>query len=135
MLVRILALAGVLLIGIGAALPTLELGADCGDSLFDVECFDDGVRDGFSASVFGIILILAALVGVYPAAGRRAAGLWVFSLTSVAMVVVLWLSVTARRDLGVAGDPDWGWGVLFGGAGLALLAALLATVRRRPAGL
>lgn len=138
---RILALAGVILLGIAAVVPinTLtdlacqEPGAEV---LLDPTCFEDDVQDGFLASYFGIILVSLALIGVAPAIGGRPAVLWVYSLTALGLAMVLLLFIDARTniynasfdtDLQPAADFEWGVGVLLGGVTLLLLATIVAS--------
>lgn len=128
---RIFALAGVLLLGIGAFLPVTTVSGDICEvgakAFINTECLQDGAKEGFLASNVGVLLVIVALIGLLPALQRRPAALWVLGLMTAGLVAVLWLYVDALLELGAIQDTEWGWGALVSSAVLILLGALVAT--------
>lgn len=133
-MVRILAFAGLILLGIGAFLPigTAPI-PNCtlagAKTFFDPNCKDDA-ETLLEATHLGIIVLIVAAASVVPAYTQRPMGLWTMSLTALSVVIVLLLYVNALYKNGIVLDFNWGWGALFSGPLLMLLAALLATINR-----
>lgn len=133
-MVRILAFAGLILLGFGAFLPvgTAPVPACTlpgAKTFFDVHCTDDA-ETLIEATHLGIIVLVVAAASIVPAYTQRPMGLWTMSLTALSVVIVLLLYVNALYKLNIVLDFNWGWGALFSGPLLMLLAALLATINR-----
>ena len=137
-LVRILALAGVVLIGMGAVVPaTVYSGPACtlpgggGDTFLDPDCYEDDIQAGFEATHIGIILIAVAVFGLIPAFKARAVALWSYSLSALGLIAVLYLYLDAQKTLAgdLIVDYNWAWGTMLGGGAMLVLAALAATIR------
>lgn len=137
-LARIFALAGVILLGIGAFLPVNKAvgiaDLDCAapqlhQSLVAIDCFSDDPQVGFQASTYGLILLGVAVVGLTVAFAPRVGRLWALAFTGSAVVGVLYAYFNALSDNQLVGDTDWGWGVMAGGVGLLLFSAFIGTIR------
>ena len=135
---RVLALAGVILIGLGAVIPTNKAqgldSIDCSwqvqqEAFVDPDCLQEDAENGFVISSFGIILVAVAVLGLYPALSARPSRLWALALTAALTIAVLFIYQDALSERNLAGDLDWGWGVIGGGLVLTVLAAFAGTVR------
>jgi hypothetical protein len=138
---RVLALAGLLLLAVGAFLPTNDLNGvtvpACTlgvpqEQFVALDCFSDDVEAGFSASLSGLVLVLMSVLGGLAALSPTPTRLWTLALTCVAVVGVLFLYQDAAASSDIAGDYAWGWGVIGGAVVVLVLAAVVGTVRRTP---
>ncbi len=137
-LARILGVAGITLLLIGAFVPILvpaatPVGADActltsSGTFVDPDCVEGEAKEVYQSIHLGILLIVIAVVGLSPVVRGRRAAMWGLSLTAIALVAVLWLFVAALVNTGSTPDQDWGWGVLIGGPVLIALSALLVTL-------
>lgn len=134
---RVLALAGVILLGMGSFIPTNKAqgldSAACAtvlkSSMVDPDCFAADLEAGFLTSNLGLVLLTVALLGLYPALTARTGRLWALALTATLTAATLFIYQDALQEQNLAGDLDWGWGVIGGGVVLLVLAAFVATVR------
>ncbi|PJF23539.1 MAG: hypothetical protein CUN56_00390 [Phototrophicales bacterium] len=135
---RVFALAGAILLAVGAFLPINNaanveaLSCDAPtihQSLVMIDCFREDVKEGFSSSTYGLMILSVAVVGALVVLVPRVGRLWALAFTSSALVGVLFAYFNALHQNQLVGDMDWGWGVIGGGVALLLLAAFIGTLR------
>lgn len=136
---RVFALAGVMLLILGAFLPTNRASNleefECTDgflqeSLISPDCLSEDAEAGFLVSSLGLVVVVVGLAGFVVALSPTPSRLWTLALTAVGVVGLLFVYQDASATLNLAGDFAWGWGVFGGAVVMLVLAALISTIRR-----
>lgn len=130
---RILAILGLIVVGIGILMPVVCPETQCkimeDNALFDVERFENDTDTGIQQNLYGLLAIVVAVPLLIAIISGSRGTVFAATLALISLVVVTALFFNFSIEDNDFLSLSWGWGVLGAGSLLLLLSSLFKAAR------